>query len=271
MWSGLSVILILKVIYVQYQPCNHPSRVKLHTLCSRSHDKDTPFWLDSCMTFALTLTARPSLPWKVCDTVSLQLTLTWETNALFTIGGRGIKQSVIGGVPARFSECWRCHCSVPVKCSSGRLHEAAAWMTAWRWRPGRAAARRSPGAHGGDHQRSPQADRPPEELGLPERDGMWIKPFSDAQRMNHADSLTSERAVHQLSFEAVEFGHGANGGQRLQGPQEPLLQKGLHQSSPGPLGPGQGRTRQGQDHRTLADTRNIRTYFTPFIYFLWTT
>lgn len=57
-------------------PCSNPSRVKLHSAWVRSHDSDTPFWLDTCSVWALIRTATPLPPVSVCVTVLLQLALT---------------------------------------------------------------------------------------------------------------------------------------------------------------------------------------------------
>lgn len=64
-------------------------------------------------------------------------------------------------------------------------------------------------------------------------------------------SLTSERAVHDVPFEAVQFRHRPDGGEGLQRPQKPLLQKNLDQAGLCHPGPWQRRQRQRGTDRTL--------------------
>jgi len=70
-----SLVLIL--------PCNHPSRVKLHTSSDRSHDTVAPLWLDTCTTFDPLLTDNPSSPRDACVTALLQLVVTWDKSFLY--------------------------------------------------------------------------------------------------------------------------------------------------------------------------------------------
>lgn len=64
--------------FTVFLPCNHPSRVRLHTSSDRSHNTDTPFWLEISTVFELLLMATPfSFCCDVC--IAWQLTFTWNT------------------------------------------------------------------------------------------------------------------------------------------------------------------------------------------------
>lgn len=69
--------------WLVFLPCNHPSRVKLHTWSTRSHDTVAPFRLDTCTMFGPLLTATPWSLWNVLVTALLQLAFTCKTNILF--------------------------------------------------------------------------------------------------------------------------------------------------------------------------------------------
>lgn len=78
--------------------------------------------------------------------------------------------------------------------------------------------------------------------------------------LNHKISkhirLTPKGAVHDAPFEVVQFRHGPDGGEGLQGPQEPFLQKDLDQAGLRHPGPGQRWQRQRGTHRTLTVGRH---------------
>lgn len=64
--------------------------------------------------------------------------------------------------------------------------------------------------------------------------------------------LTKKGPVHDLPLEAVKFGSGSNGGEALQGLEEPLFQKDGHQTGLGHAAPAQRREWHGRRRRTLA-------------------
>lgn len=152
-------------------PCNHPSRLKLHTSRTTSQETDAPFWLDTCKVFELLIIVSPSSLKKLCVTVLLQSTFTCITNnwsfswistnmliILFT--------SKVTHILGRCGECGWCGCSCVPGGDSVDLHWAAVWMTDGYWHPGRGAADTSQVAQTHDHQKSPQTCLTPAELGL---------------------------------------------------------------------------------------------------------
>lgn len=252
-----------------FLPCNHPSRVKLHTSSVRSHDTDTPFWLDTCTTFDPLLTATPLSVRSVVAEALLQLAFTCDTKIFFFFfnlfvifqipckkatviafhthaGNQGHTFNKLNCFSSLLSHllspavtntcplCWilmvllfipnrRKFCESEL---SSNVNEGSV-LTSW--------ARRS-GHEPGSSYRWPS--------NVTTNWSATSRAWSYGEKQNKTGKkasnckndcplllltnlmqvfLTYEGAVHDLPLEAVKFSSGSDGGEGLQGPQEPLF------------------------------------------------